>query len=127
MKYLFLLVSATIMVGLIYMAGYQQKQTGTTRNAEPIRAEIINEDPSNFTINVKFMANSSADTNAQYFAVYTSNQKPTDCADFHDTDLTFEKPSEYKRKFDLSDHEDILDAIHSKQCVIIPNSDKKAG
>lgn len=126
MKYLFLLVSAAIMVALVIMAGYEQKQANIS-GAEPIRASIINDNPENFTIDVGFLSNSGANTNAEYFAVYTSNQKPSDCADFHDTDLTFQKPSQYKRIFDLSGHEDILEAIDTKQCVIIPNSDRAAG
>lgn len=138
MKYLFLAVSAAIMVALILGAysrehditvPYLDSETTSENSgeAQPIKAEIINDDPAQFTIDVGFMANSGANTNAEFFAVYVSDEKPADCADFRDVDLAFEKPEKHHRRFNLSEHEDVIEAIDSKQCVIIPNSNNQRG
>lgn len=105
-----------------YVAFYGGAQDGAAPSAEPIKAEILSDDPSAFTIDVEFLANADANTEAEFFAVYVSEDKPADCADFSDTELSYDKPEEHKRRFDLSDHEDIIEAIESKHCVIIPNT-----
>lgn len=114
-------------IGLCVSAYYEDKAprinnpNSATDSAEPIKAEIVNGEASEFTIDVEFIANANANTEAEYFAVYTSNSKPDNCADFSEADLSYSKPKENMRKFDLSDHDDIVSAIDTKKCVIIPN------
>lgn len=88
---------------------------------ETIKAEILDKDPSNFTIDVKKMANMNADDNAKTFAVYTSDSKPDMCGDFRKLELPYQKPEEYKRVFDLSDHPEVLDALDTYHCVVMRN------
>ena len=98
----------------------QDIPTASPSGFQPIKASVISETPSAFTINVKFMANTFADTDAPIFAVYTGS-KPDLCGDFRNTELSYKKPSKYERQFDLSKHPDILQAIETYACVIIPN------
>lgn len=96
----------------------------TANQAQPvaIKAEVIDDTPAQFTIDVEFMENADANTDAEFFSVYISDEKPQNCEDFRDVDLSYTKPEEHQRRFDLSDHDDILEAIESTQCVIIPNT-----
>ena len=122
MKHLILALTAFFFIGLCVSAYYQDgtpiinEKATAEQSAEPIRAEIVNSDASEFTI-----ANADANTEAEYFAVYTSSKRPKNCADFSKTDLSYTKPEKNKRQFDLSDHDDIISAIDTKKCVIIPN------
>ncbi len=88
---------------------------------QPIRADIINKEPSKFTIDVENLANLSADEEAPVFAVYTASSLPDQCGDFRELELHYKKPSEYKRQFDLSGHKEVLEAIDSYGCVVMKN------
>lgn len=88
---------------------------------QPIKADVINDDPAHFTINVKKIANMNADDNADTFAVYTSTSVPKQCGDFRDLELPYQKPEKYKRVFDLSDHPEVLSAIDHYGCVVMKN------
>ncbi len=116
-----------MMLGLsARMVKAEDTSTISPKGFEPIRAKVINETPANFTINVKFMTNTFADTEAPIFAVYTSSTKPDQCADFRNLGLSYNKPSKYERQFDLSENVAVIDAVKKYNCVIIPNipSDK---
>jgi hypothetical protein len=95
--------------------------TTTPKGHQNIKAEIVDTTPSQFTINVKFLTNTFADTDAPTFAVYTSGGVPDTCGDFQSIEIPYKKPSNYTRVFDLSDHPDILKAIDTYQCVVLPN------
>ena len=90
-------------------------------NYEPVRAEIVNSDPSQFTINVRNLSNIGVDQKAEYFSVYTTSSKPENCADFTNENLPYEKPEKYLRQFNLSDQPEILEAIESVGCVAMKN------
>lgn len=88
---------------------------------QPIRADIVSNTPSKFTIDVEHLANIGADDNAPVFAVYTKSDLPAQCGDFRGLELNYKKPEKYKRVFDLSRHQDVLDAIDSYGCVVMRN------
>lgn len=88
---------------------------------QPIRADIVDDTPAKFTIDVKNLANISADDEAPVFAVYTESSLPGQCGDFRDLSLAYKKPSKYEREFDLSTHEDVLKAIDAYGCIVLRN------
>ena len=88
---------------------------------ETIKAEILDKNPSKFTIDVEKLANMNADDDADTFAVYTSDSAPKTCGDFRKLELPYEKPEEYKRVFDLSDHPEVIEALDSYHCVVMRN------
>ena len=99
------------------------KDTKTTplKSHQPIKAEVVNDNPNKFTIDVKDLENSDANEEAPTFAIYTSENEPKTCGDFSKLDLKYEKPEKYKRVFDLSDHKDILKALDKYKCVVVKN------
>lgn len=88
---------------------------------QPIRADILNDSPSHFTIDVENLANIGVDEEAPVFAVYTQSSLPAQCGDFRELELNYSKPSKYKRSFDLSGHKDVLDAINAYGCIVMRN------
>ncbi len=88
---------------------------------QPIRADIVNDNPSKFTIDVENLANISADDDAPVFAVYVDSTMPDQCGDFRKLQLNYKKPSKYERQFNLSDHKEVLDAINHYGCVVMRN------
>ena len=126
----FITIVFTLMVILAQMATAddsasqdkaKQLEMVKTADYEPIRAKIVSDVPSEYTINVKFLTNTFADTEADIFAVYTTSTKPENCADFRHLELSYEKPSKYLRVFDLSENEDVIAAVNKQQCVAIRN------
>lgn len=89
---------------------------------QPIRADIVNDSPSRFTIDVENFANIGADEEAPVFAIYTDSYMPDECGDFRDLELDYRKPSKYERQFNLSRHKDVLEAIDVYGCVVIGNN-----
>ena len=89
---------------------------------QPIRADIVNDSPSRFTIDVENFANIGVDEDAPVFAVYTDSYMPDECGDFRELDLDYRKPSKYERQFNLSRHKNVLEAIDIYGCVVISNS-----
>ena len=88
---------------------------------EPIKAKVENTDPAHYTINVRQLANTNADEEAETFALYTRQRLPQTCGDFSNTKITYQKPAKYKRIFNLTDKPEILAAIKQYGCVVIPN------
>lgn len=86
---------------------------------EPLRASVIDENPSHYTIDVRKFSNIGVDENAPYFSVYISETIPQQCGDFRTLDLPYQKPDKYQRIFDLSSHDDVLKAINTYKCVVI--------
>lgn len=93
---------------------------------EAIRASVINPDPAEFTIDVRKFANIGVNEDAPVFAVYTSSSLPDKCGDYRDLDLSYRKPSKYKRIFDLRDHADVLQAIKVYHCIVMRNIPPKS-
>ncbi len=91
------------------------------KSHQPIKAEIIDSNPSHFTIDVEKFANRGANDKAPTFAVYISENPPRTCADFSNMNLGYTKPERYKRKFDLSDHTEILKALDKYKCIVVKN------
>lgn len=94
----------------------------SARPFEQVKANIIDETPKTFTIDVYSLANLFVDQEAPVFAVYTTPSAPKECADFRKITIAYDKPDKYKRRFDLSSHKDILNAIETHKCVVIRNS-----
>lgn len=107
----------TLSIGLAFGA----VPTISPEGHQAIKAKILNPDPKNFTINVRYLANLGADENAGTFALYTARSLPSQCGDFSDLKLSYDKPEKYKRHFDLSSHEEVITAINEYQCVIVKN------
>lgn len=102
-------------------AAYGDVDMVRTQDHQPIKARVLNEDPAQFTINVKNLSNMGVNEDAPTFAVYTSSRMPQQCADFSSVALRYEKPEKYHRKFNLSQHRNILTAIKDYNCVVIKN------
>ncbi len=92
-----------------------------SRPFEQVKANIVDETPKTFTIDVYSLANLFVDQEAHAFAVYTTTSAPKECADFRKISLAYDKPEKYKRRFDLSNHKDVLKAIETHKCVVIRN------
>lgn len=92
---------------------------------QPIRAEVLSDNPHHYTIDVKKIANLGVNEDAPVFAVYTESRIPTKCADFRNLEISYKKPSKYQRVFDLSHHQDVLKAIQSYGCIVMRNIPSK--
>lgn len=88
---------------------------------QAIKARIVDPSPQNFTISVNSFSNMWADDNAPTFAIYTSYSVPKLCADFTKLKLTYQKPTKYRRVFNLSKHKEVLKALEKYQCVVVRN------
>ena len=88
---------------------------------EAIKATVVNDSPGSFTIDVEKLANLGADQEAPTFAIYLTDSLPKTCGDFRELELPYKKPEKYIRKFDLSDHKDVLAAIDKFGCVVMKN------
>jgi len=88
---------------------------------EAIRAGVTNNDPGNFTIDVRKFANIGANEDAPVFALYFRNTLPKKCGDFRGLDLSYWKSAKYKRSFNLNGHDDVITAMNSYGCIVIDN------
>ncbi len=88
---------------------------------EPLRASVIDPNPSSFTIDVRKFANIGVDEDAPSFALYVKNNLPTKCGDFRDAELSYWKPSKYRRVFDFSREEKLMRALEGYGCIIVRN------
>jgi hypothetical protein len=131
-KALIVILCAIIMIsaGLIARAvkpdakeveGTSEIGTVSPADHQAIKADVVNKDPSHYTIDVKKMANMNADDDADTFAVYLSSSVPKTCGDFRELKLPYEKPEKYKRVFDLSDHPEVVKALDHYGCVVMKN------
>jgi hypothetical protein len=91
---------------------------------QPVKAEVTNPDPKNFTINLKKLANLSVNQDAKTYALYTTASVPGTCADFRKDDIDYKKPDKYHRIFDLSKKPEVVEALHEYGCVVVPNKPK---
>jgi|GEM_PF-1273357 len=91
------------------------------RGHQAIRAKIIDATPANYTIDVRSLSNLGANVDAPTFALYMGSRVPDECGDFSALPLAYEVPEKYKRRFDLSNHPEVLQAIIRYRCVIVSN------
>lgn len=88
---------------------------------QAIRASVVDDDPSHYTIDVRKFSNIGVKEDAPTFAVYITNNLPKKCGDFRALELPYNKPEKYKRTFNLQDHPDVLRAITAYGCVVMRN------
>lgn len=92
---------------------------------EALRADIINDKPSSFTLDVQQFANIGVSEDAESYAVYTNGTLPATCGDFSAEDLTYWQPSKYTRTFDLRGHKDVLKALDEYGCIIVKSNQSR--
>ena len=97
-----------------------------TSEFESVRAVVLDATPESFTITVDLPQNIVVDRNADLFAVYTSHDEPDFCADFREETLNYKRPAQFDREFDLSERQDVLDALDEYECVLVPNIAEQA-
>lgn len=111
--------------GLLWAAAFDARAANVAlispAQFQPIKARITDDDPASYTINVKNLSNLGVNEDAPVFAVYISSSAPAECADFTHLSLRYWKPGKYLRTFDLSDNPEVIDAIHTYQCVAVKN------
>lgn len=99
--------------------------TVSPREHEAVKASVIDPDPSQFTIDVKKLTNMGVDEEAPTFAVYVTRRLPDTCGDFRKLEIPYVKPDKYKRRFDLTRHQDVIRAIDAYGCVVMRNIPSK--
>ncbi len=88
----------------------------------PLKAEVINDSLINYTLDVEFFTNMSTDKDAKFFAIYTSETLPQYCGNFKDIkNIPFKRIGEYKQRFDLKGHSDIVKSLRRYDCVVVYN------
>ena len=95
--------------------------TVSPREHQTIKASVISKNPSAYKINVKKMANMGVNEEAPTFAVYITSSVPSRCGDFRKLELPYKKPTKYEREFNLSEHEEVLQALDRYGCVVMRN------
>lgn len=93
---------------------------------EPLRADIVNDKLSSFTLDIQQFANIGTSENAATYAVYTKGTLPGTCGDFSNADLTYWQPSKYKRTFDLRGHKDVVKALDEYGCIIVRSNQSRS-
>lgn len=88
---------------------------------EPLRASVIDPNPSSFTIDVRKFANIGVNEDAPDFAIYTTNNLPSKCGDFRDLELRYSKHNKYKLTMNLMGHEKVFRALKGYGCIILHN------
>jgi len=89
---------------------------------EALRADIVNDKTSSFTIDLQQFANIGVSEDAPTYAIYTTSTLPANCGDFTGTDLPYWESSKYKRTFDLRGHRDVIKALDSYGCIIVKSN-----
>lgn len=120
-NYLPLLIITFTLFGAYKPAYAKESNEVPTRKFEQVKANVVNNNPKDFTIDVYSLANMFVDQEAPEFAVYITTSAPKLCADVRDTKLPYTKPEKYLRRFDLSKHQNIQDALEKYRCVVIKN------
>jgi hypothetical protein len=100
--------------------------TVSPKNHEAVRASVIDPTPANYTIDVETLANLGVDDNAPTFAVYIKRRVPETCGDFRKLELPYTKPKKYLRQFDLTKHEEVIQALDQYGCVVMRNIPSKS-
>lgn len=93
-----------------------------TSNFESVRARVIDDTPSRFTVDLGFIRNLGVDRSAPYIALYDQSSKPSMCADFRHITMRGQKLPGNKRRYNLSGQPDLLQAMHEHRCVVVPNN-----
>lgn len=99
--------------------------TGSPADHARLRAEIVNEKPSRFTLDIQQFANIGVRDDAPTYAIYTHKNLPSACGDFSERDITYWEPSKYKRSFDLRSHKDVVTAFKEYGCVIVRSNQSR--
>lgn len=92
---------------------------------QAIRATVLDDTPSHYTLDFRKFSNIGVDPNAPSFALYITSNLPTKCGDFRDLGLTLQKKEEYKRVVNLDGQDHVLQALDVYGCIIIRNTDLK--
>ena len=88
----------------------------------PLKAKVIKEHLLNYTIDVEFLANANTEENAKHYAIYTSDQMPEVCGDMKERrDIPYTDIGEYKFRFNLKEHQDIVKSLRRYDCVVVYN------
>jgi hypothetical protein len=92
---------------------------------EPLRAEILKESLLNFTLDVQFLTNMDTNKDAKFYAIYIQDELPGQCGDFrHVQSIPHEDMGDYKQRFNLRGHQNIVEALREQQCVVVFNTIK---
>lgn len=121
MKYLLTLAAVTLLAVPVHAASVR---TIESRGHQPVKVEVQNEDPKNFTINLGKMANLGVNKKAPTYVMYTTSTLPNQCGDFRGQDIDYRKPDRFHRIFDLSKKPEVIQALKDYGCVVIPNKPK---
>mgnify|MGYP003386175208 FL=1 len=119
----FLILSAALLLSGPALAASKIKTIDSSGH-QPIKAEVQNDDPSNFTINVGKMANMNVNKKSPTYVMYTGASLPKQCGDFRKEDIDYQKPDKFHRIFDLSKKPEVIQALKDYGCVVIPNKPK---
>jgi hypothetical protein len=90
-----------------------------------LRASIVDEKLSRFTLDIQQFANIGVRDNAPTYAIYTQKSLPSTCGDFSSRDITYWEPSKFKRSFDLRKHKDVAKAFKEYGCVIVKSNQSR--
>jgi len=119
-------IAALLALTLAIPAHAASIKTVSSTAHQPVKVEVQNDDPSNFTINLKKVANMGVDQKAKTFAMYTGASVPKTCGDFRKVDIDYKKPDKYHRVFNLAEQPEVIKALDKYGCVVIPNKPKLA-
>lgn len=114
-----------IVISLGFSVPALAADTVSPEEHQAIKASVLDPTPANYTIDVKKFANMGVDEDAPTFAVYITSRLPKDCGDFRDLELAYAKPDKYKRQFDLSKHQKVIEALDQYGCVVMRNIPSK--
>lgn len=128
-KYLSAIVMLVVLCGLAVtaraMIGVKEDLPGLPSMApegnQVLRASVVSKNPAHYTLDIRKFANIGVNQDAPTYAIYTGNSLPVKCADLRGEDVSYWKPSKYKRTFDLRGHEDVIKGIEGYGCVVIRN------
>lgn len=120
-----LLTPVLAIATLMALPAFAAEKTVTPEGHEPILASVIDPTPEAYTINVRKLANLGANEDAPTFAVYITGRLPENCGDFRSLELPYEKPEKYKRRFNLSEHKDVITSLEKHGCVVMKNIPSK--
>lgn len=93
-----------------------------THNFESVRARVIDDTPSRFTVDLGFIRNLGVDRGAPYIALYDQSSKPSMCADFRHITMRGQNIGGNKRRYNLSGQPELLQAMRDHRCVVVPNN-----
>ena len=92
----------------------------STRGLEPVRADILKDDPRAFTVDVNLLANFAADQSAQAFAVFLGQTVPKSCVNMANADVNVTNPRKYVYVLEFKDI-NYYNAVKKDGCAVVPN------